>query len=1033
MIHLFVIAGISLTATGISWWNGQQTKAVRGKIKSLEHRLEEIYAVDYQERRKLLVSYVAELEALIKMELATRNVVATELTSSHAKARGILAKRLGSRESGAFYQVVLELELALSRINAERAHLELVSESLVGIVEGRQDMIPGPAELQLPNDFPREGGLVHFEENVPSSLHGYRLKVEDWSNEFNGRAMLYAVDHNKRMAKLSSTSAGLLESNLTDGGGAMLAKVVRRGREGIHLDYMGAALILPTRVAQDYSWLIPESFVEVYPHVWLLNQIAELNQKSPLPVRLTPRVDGSREFWSPILLSVPESKLTDLVTAYEKIDKTAQSSPWRVYLIGSSQVAFSLGHVTFVTTANAADKVFVLDRVSYEEKIPAISIRFHAGLAAFLPGSNDDVSADRSVFLPFVEALHAELSSQKQMLLQRQTALKLRKLSLIYQDQQEHIQTEGTCGFLPGEVGKRGKVIIGTITSINRPDWLNEAISSEGKVRIQVTGHSETWKVKQASWIDQQSGVLRLELAIHHQTDFQEINPFGLSRIERIGEGSQQQTLSKSLENAILGKFVSPRVHETLLGLTGDSIPNTNLSRASVEELLNSDEPVVSIWGPPGTGKTTLMVKWLTALFAQDSRQNWPSILVTAPTHVAVTKLVVDLLEKIPGLSNEVVRYGSSEKVKGTELEPVWHERLLSVLNPVQRDSGQLVDESLQRWQGLLTTREGREAAAKWLLGSKRIHAATCTGMARVDYGLWNRTFDIAIIDEAGKAFGAELLIPASVAKKVVLVGDHNQLPPTVTASVLDESIGYRLPMAEVEELLRRNMFHDIFEQLPAKGKGMLTTQYRMHKDIGDVVSEIFYQNCLKSARNEEGWNLTNHRLTFVDFSRVANYRHRQGGKSTSIENPTERAAVHALLKRMDKTRKFHGLSILVVCPYEAQRNAVEGEFERSNYDLDLDVTTVDAVQGGEANIVILMMTRSSGRVQFLLDKHRLNVALSRARDAVIIFGHVGCLTKSVDSPVSSLLKIGRRNKTLNLVGLGPRTDFKREMESIIT
>ena len=1031
MIPLFVIAGVSLTAAGISWWNGQQEKAVKEKIKSLENCLDKLYAVDYQERRKLLVSYVEDLEELIKIELATRNKVATELTESHAKARGILDKRLGSRESDAFHQVVLELELALSRINAERAHLGLVSEVLVGVVEGHHDKVPGPADLQLPNDFPREGGLVNFDGEVPSSLHGYRLKVENWSDELNGRAMLFAVDHSKRMAKVSATSAGLLESNLTDGGGAMLAKVVRRGREGIHLDYLGAPLILPTRRAQDYSLLTPESLVEVYPQVWLLSQITALNQEISLPVRLAPRIGGSRECWSPILLSVPESKLALFVDAYKKVDEIPQRSPWRVSLIGTSQVAFSLGHVTLVTTANAAEKAFVFDSVTYGDKVPPVSIRFHAELSAFVPGSNDDVNADRSVFLPFLEALHAELGSQKKMLLQRRTALKLRKLSLIYQDQQEHIQTEGTCGFLPGDVEKGGKVVIGTVTAINRPSWLNEAISSEGKVRIQVTGHVETWRVKQASWLDQKSGVLRLELAVHYQTNFQEINPFGLSRIERIGEGSQQQTLSKSLENAILGKFVSSRVHETLLGLSGDPVQNINFSRESVEKLLNSDEPVVSIWGPPGTGKTTLMVKWLTELFAKENRQSWPSILVTAPTHVAVTKLVVDLLENIPGLRDEVVRYGSSEKVEGTELESLWHEKRVSVLDPEHRDSGQM-DASLQRWKALLATREGRKAAARWLLGSKRIHAATCTGMARVDYGLWNRTFDIAIIDEAGKAFGAELLIPASVVKKVVLVGDHNQLPPTVTTDVLDEDIGYRLPMAEVEELLRRNMFHDIFEQLPAKGKGMLTTQYRMHKDIGDVVSEMFYQNCLRSFRNEEGWNLTNHRLTFFDFSKVSNYRHRQGGISTSIENPTERAAVHALLTSMDRTGQFQGLSILVVCPYEAQRKAVEGEFARSSYGLDLGVTTVDAVQGGEANIVILMMTRSSGRVQFLLDKHRLNVALSRARDAVIIFGHVDCLTKSDDSPVLNLLEIGKRKKVLDLIKLEPKADFKREVASIV-
>lgn len=1032
MIPLFVIAGISLTATGISWWNGQQVKAVQKRISSLEQQLDELYQVDLQERRRLIDSYVADLEVLIDMELDTRNQVATELTASHAKAKGVLDKRLGSRESDAFHQVVLELELALGRVSAERAHLALVKEGLTAVLAGHHDRLPSPAELQLPNDFPREGALVHFEGGVPSSLHGYRLKVVDWSDELNGRAMLFAINHDQRMAKVSAAGAGLLEANMTDGGGSIPAKVVRRGQEGIHLDYLGADLILPAG-SQDYSWLTPESQVEVYPQVWLLSQIASHERRGPLPVRLAPRVGGSREFWSPILLSVPEGKLADLVEAYRKIEESsAQNTPWRVYLIEPDQVAFSLRDVTLVTTANAAEQVFVLDQVTYGDPVPPVFIRFQAGLSAFVSGSSDDANVDRSVFLPFVKALHDELSSQKQMLLQRKTALKLRKLSLIYQDQQEYIQTEGSCGFLPGDARKGGREVVGMITATNRPGWLDEALSPEGKIRIQVTGHTEAWRVKQAGWVDRESGICLLELDVHYQAGFREINPFGLSRIERVGEGTQQQTLSKSLENAILGKFASPRVHATLLGLAGDSVPNSNLTRSSVEGLLDSDEPVVSIWGPPGTGKTTLLVKWLSALFSEDNRGAWPSILITAPTHVAVTKLVADLLEKIPRLNDEVVRYGSSEKIQNTELETVWHEQRLAMLDPERRDIEQADRASLQRWKTLLATREGRESAAKWLLSSKRIHAATCTGMARADYGLWNRTFDIAIIDEAGKAFGAELLIPASVAKKVVLVGDHNQLPPTVTTDVLDAGIGYRLSITEVEELLRRNIFHEIFEQLPATGKGMLTTQYRMHKDIGDVVSEMFYQSNLDSARNEEGWNLTSRRLIFVDFSEVKTYQHRKRGLSTSIENPTERAALHSVLTKMNKTQAFRQLSILVVCPYEAQRKAVEEELVMKGYELDLSATTVDAVQGGEANIVVLMMTRSSGGVQFLLDRHRLNVALSRARDAVIILGHVECLTRNADSPVSALLNIGKRNGTLDLIKLGPRAVFKRDLASII-
>ena len=98
MIHLFVIAGVSLTATGISWWNGQRTEAVQEQIRFLEEQLGALYEADAKQRHTLLVSYVENLDALVNQELDTRNAVATELTASHAKARAVLAKRLGSRE-----------------------------------------------------------------------------------------------------------------------------------------------------------------------------------------------------------------------------------------------------------------------------------------------------------------------------------------------------------------------------------------------------------------------------------------------------------------------------------------------------------------------------------------------------------------------------------------------------------------------------------------------------------------------------------------------------------------------------------------------------------------------------------------------------------------------------------------------------------------------------------------------------------------------------------------------------------------------
>ena len=249
-----------------------------------------------------------------------------------------------------------------------------------------------------------------------------------------------------------------------------------------------------------------------------------------------------------------------------------------------------------------------------------------------------------------------------------------------------------------------------------------------------------------------------------------------------------------------------------------------------------------------------------------------------------------------------------------------------------------------------------------------------------------------------------------------------------MTTDVLDEDIGYRLSLKEVEELLRRNMFHEIFDQLPDSSKGMLTTQYRMHKDIGDIVSKLFYDGHLKSYRKDDGWTLTSKRLVFVDFTKVLNYRHNQSPSSKSIENPTERAALHAVIERLHRHAKGMKFSVLVVCPYEAQRTVVAKEIKESNFGFDVSVTTVDAVQGGEADIVILLMTRSHGRVQFLLDRHRLNVALSRARDAVIVFGHLECLSPRQEGLVARFVKIGHKNDTLDLVQLSPRANFKKNL-----
>jgi len=303
--------------------------------------------------------------------------------------------------------------------------------------------------------------------------------------------------------------------------------------------------------------------------------------------------------------------------------------------------------------------------------------------------------------------------------------------------------------------------------------------------------------------------------------------------------------------------------------------------------------------------------------------------------------------------------------------------------------------------------------------------------MARRDFGLSRREFDIVIIDEAGKAFDAEILLPAARARRLVLVGDHYQLPPTVTSDVLDEEIGYRLPLAEVEELLRRNCFQDMFDELPVDAKGMLTMQYRMHKDIGELVSGLFYDGKLDSYRREKDWKLSTHRLAFIDFSEVGAYRHQAKSGSRSPRNPTELAALVDLLQRLHATRLAGNRSVLVICPYKGQREDVERAVGRLKLDFHVEVTTVDAVQGGEADIVFLLMTRSSGRVEFLLDRNRLNVALSRARDAVYILGHLACLSPAGQGPVADLVRMGLAQATLRVIRPRGKMDGRQLARSL--
>ena len=1031
MYLVWIAAGVSLSASVVSWVIGQRTAEVEKEIAELESQRQNVYAADARRRMQLLKPYLDRLRLLATSELELRKTVEAELYASLQKARALRAQRFGSLESQAVLRVTLELELSLSQAQAERVYLQAVGAFIGSWSLDVSNEVPAPGMLQFPVDFPRAGLFVQSDSGVPETLHGYRLEALDSAHSCSASGVLVHVDHERQTAGFSVARAALHEANMARGQFPLPARVVRRGPQGVLLETVGDLPLVVRPSPHEARSLVPESEVEVYPAAWTLSDLRRAGPDYPLPVTLHPPVDDVRDRWPCIPLALADEQIPELAAAAEVLADIADAElPWRMQLLPSGELAFSMGKATLITEPSIATSAFTLLRVQLNAPAPLVSVRVHAVLAAFVPGTADDKETERSHFLPFLHAMHNELDVLASRRHEQQTALRLRKLSLIYQDQERYLRDSGSTGVALVEHANGGRTVTLMLLSSPLPEWLGSAVQQPGLHRMRACSRRHAWDVGTATWVNEHLGLLQLELNVPGSASLRDIDPQGIQRLELAYEGAQQQTLTRALERTIVGRFASANVHATLMGLPGHAVANERYGNEAVQRLFHEDTDVMAIWGPPGTGKTTTLIKWMLSLFPAERPETWPTILLTAPTHVAVNKLLSDLLEKAPWLVDECVRYCGAERIADSGLEAVWHQNLVAALNP--EDSEASTDSrTAQRWRKLLTTREGREAAARWVLGSRHIHAATCIGMARRDYGLNNRQFDIAIIDEAGKAFGAELMIPCAVARRVVLVGDHNQLPPTVTSESLNPKIGYRLPFEEVKALLEHNTFEIVFEQLAPAKKAMLTRQYRMHADIGSVVSQLFYDGKLESHRQGGEWRLTRKRLTFLDFSNVPAYRHSKAKHSDSQENPVERAALRALLRRLSETNTGEVRSLLVVCPYKAQRLAVLADLAKTKYSFAIDAATVDAVQGGEADMVILLMTRSHGSAQFLLDRHRLNVALSRARDAVVILGHRSCLTRKPGGPFERLLEIGKRENTFDCISIAPDMTWKALAEYV--
>jgi superfamily I DNA and/or RNA helicase len=293
----------------------------------------------------------------------------------------------------------------------------------------------------------------------------------------------------------------------------------------------------------------------------------------------------------------------------------------------------------------------------------------------------------------------------------------------------------------------------------------------------------------------------------------------------------------------------------------------------------------------------------------------------------------------------------------------------------------------------------------------------TCLGVAT--YALQSVDFDLCVVDEASKAAPTEILVPMAKSKKWIVVGDPNQLPPFA-----DESKEARAELTHNEltmDQIKRTLLDHFIDTVPASNKVSLSTQHRMTKAIGDLVSECFYQGLLKNVNTTTcKWLAKALALpapvTWIDTAKLTE-RSEKWHRGTWV-NPAEVDAVADLLVRLELAASKRGApyTVVLLSGYGGQIAAFErmlASKKRTLPNLQIEAATVDSYQGREADIAVYSVTRSNseGRIGFLRERERLNVALSRAKLGLAIVGDsVFCGGVRGENPFADVLSYMRAN-----------------------
>ncbi|MEH2337667.1 translation initiation factor IF-2 N-terminal domain-containing protein [Nostoc sp.] len=336
----------------------------------------------------------------------------------------------------------------------------------------------------------------------------------------------------------------------------------------------------------------------------------------------------------------------------------------------------------------------------------------------------------------------------------------------------------------------------------------------------------------------------------------------------------------------------------------------------------------------------------------------------------------------------------------------------------------------VQDWIGKLRqpTEGDRDDLRRIYLDNANVVGITCVQAANRGFSEEFKSFDVVIIDEVSKCTPPELLIPALKGKKLVMVGDHRQLPPMLDTSTLEEVAQTIGNTREELQFLEESLFKSQFESADESIKQMLTTQYRMHPFIMGAINQ-FYDGKLKSGILEPDTKRAHHlageiiqesqHLIWVKTPIENQFLEQRNG--TSYFNTQEIDAIERLCQQFESTwasKVANGepkKEIAVITFYGAQLRKIDERLQSELFpSLEIRTGTVDRFQGMERPVVIVSMVRNNnkGDVGFAKKPERVNVAFSRAQELLIIVGchnlfiHQSGKVGSMYSEVSNIVSL---------------------------